>query len=57
MKSELEQIPGIGKNMARHLMNAGYPTIASLKRQDPEEISFPCAMFKTTGFRRSAFSD
>jgi hypothetical protein len=38
MKSELEQIPGIGANMARHLVNAGYPTVASLKRQDPEEI-------------------
>jgi len=24
MKSEPEQIPGIGKNMAQHLMNAGY---------------------------------
>jgi hypothetical protein len=37
-KSELEQIPGVGKNMARHLINAGYPTIESLKGQDPEEI-------------------
>lgn len=38
MKSELEQIPGIGKNMAEHLINAGFPTVASLKGQDPEEI-------------------
>jgi hypothetical protein len=37
-KSELEQIPGVGKNMARHLINAGYPTIESLKGQNPEEI-------------------
>jgi hypothetical protein len=38
MKSELEQIPGIGKNMAEHLIQAGYPTLASLKGQDPEQI-------------------
>ena len=38
MKSELEQIPGIGKNMAKHLINAGFPTIESLKGQNPEEV-------------------
>jgi len=38
MKSELEQISGIGKNMANHLTKAGFPTIESLKGQDPEEI-------------------
>jgi hypothetical protein len=37
-KPELERIPGVGKNMARHLLNAGYPTIESLKGQNPEEI-------------------
>jgi hypothetical protein len=37
-KSELERIPGVGKNMARHLINAGYSTIESLKGQNPEEI-------------------
>jgi hypothetical protein len=36
-KSELEQIPGVGKNMARHLINAGQPILESLKGQDPEE--------------------
>jgi len=36
--SALTQISGIGKNMAQHLMNAGYPDIASLKGQDPEKI-------------------
>lgn len=38
IKSELEQIPGIGKNMAQHLINAGYTSIESLKGQDPQEI-------------------
>ena len=38
MKSDLQVIPGIGKNMAQHLINAGYPTVESLKKQDPEEI-------------------
>lgn len=37
-KTDLTQIPGIGPNMARHLINAGYPDIDSLKGQDPEEI-------------------
>jgi len=37
-KSDLLQIPGIGKNMAQHLMNAGYPTIDALKGQNPEKI-------------------
>jgi hypothetical protein len=38
MASELEQIPGIGVNMAEHLSAAGFPTVSSLKRQDPEEV-------------------
>ena len=37
-KSELEKIPGIGKDMAQHLINIGYDTISSLKGQNPEEI-------------------
>ena len=37
-RTDLLQIPGIGVNMARHLMDAGYPDIASLKGQQPEEI-------------------
>jgi hypothetical protein len=31
-------MPGIGANMASHLANAGYPTVISLRGQDPEEI-------------------
>ena len=38
MKSELEQIPGVGPNMARHLERIGCPTLDSLKGQDPEEL-------------------
>lgn len=38
MENDLQAIPGIGKNMAQHLINAGYPDIESLKQQDPEDI-------------------
>lgn len=38
MKTDLTKIPGIGKKMAEHLINAGYPDIKSLRRQNPEEI-------------------
>ncbi|MEN6349968.1 MAG: helix-hairpin-helix domain-containing protein [Syntrophomonas sp.] len=38
MKSELTKIPGIGKNMAEHLIKAGYPTIDTLKGQNPDDI-------------------
>ena len=34
-KSELEAIPGVGPNMARHLERIGCPTLDSLKGQDP----------------------
>ena len=46
MKSEFEQIPGIGKDMAQHLINVGYTTIASLKGQDPEEIYLKDCLFQ-----------
>lgn len=36
--TDLTGIPGIGKNMAAHLIKAGYPDIRSLKGQDPQEI-------------------
>ena len=36
--TDLLKIPGIGKNMAQHLIDAGYPNIASLKGQSPDEI-------------------
>jgi Pathogenicity locus. len=37
-KSELEQIPSIGAKMAQHLAKAGYPTIASLKGANPDDV-------------------
>jgi hypothetical protein len=37
-KSDLTQIPGIGKNMAEHLVQAGYPTIESLRGKTPDDI-------------------
>ena len=37
-KTDLTKIPGIGANMAKHLINAGYPDIASLKGQSPEDV-------------------
>ncbi|MDL2218233.1 helix-hairpin-helix domain-containing protein [Christensenellaceae bacterium OttesenSCG-928-M15] len=38
MKPDLQAIPGIGANMAQHLIRAGFPDIASLKGQRPEDI-------------------
>ena len=38
MKSELEQIPGVGHNMAEHLNAAGIFTLSDLVGRDPEEI-------------------
>jgi GNAT superfamily N-acetyltransferase/ribonuclease HI len=45
-KTDLTKIPGIGKKMARHLINAGYPYIKSLKGQDPEEIYHKDCLFQ-----------
>ena len=45
-ETDLTQIPGIGKRMAQHLINAGYPNIASLKGQNPEEIYLKDCLFQ-----------
>ena len=37
-RSELETIPGVGPNMARHLERIGCPTLELLRVQDPEEL-------------------
>ena len=38
LKTDLTNIPSIGINMAKHLMDAGYANIASLIGQNPDEI-------------------
>ena len=38
MKSELQNIPGVGPRMARHLETIGCSTLDSLKGRDPEEL-------------------
>ena len=36
--NDLQKIPGIGKNMEKHLNNLGFYTIESLKNADPEQM-------------------
>lgn len=36
--SELLKIPGVGKRTEKDLILLGYPTVASLKGADPEEL-------------------
>ena len=36
--TDLTKIPGIGRKMAQHLIDAGYPDIESLKGQNPDEV-------------------
>lgn len=38
MKTDLQTIPGIGKNMEQHLIALGYPNVASLRGQNPEAM-------------------
>ncbi len=38
MQSNLQTIPGVGKNMERHLLELGYTSVASLKGESPEEM-------------------
>ncbi|MGS0765375.1 helix-hairpin-helix domain-containing protein [Syntrophomonas curvata] len=37
-RTELQNIPGVGKKTEKDLIRLGYPTIASLKNADPEEM-------------------
>ena len=37
-KTELQQIPGVGKQTEQDLIRLGYPTIASLRGIDPEAL-------------------
>ncbi len=36
--TDLEKIPGVGKNMTEHLIRAGYPTIGSLRGKSAEDV-------------------
>ena len=37
-KNKLTDIPGVGKNMAEHLIALGYNNIEDLKGEDPEKM-------------------
>ena len=39
MSSDLESLPGVGKELAKKLVNGGYPTIESIIVSPPKEIS------------------
>ena len=52
--TDLTNIPGIGKKMARHLINAGYPNIKSLKGQNPDVIYNDDCLFQGTQVDRCA---
>lgn len=44
--SNLKNIPGIGKNIERHLNNIGIETVEDLRGKDPEELYLKDCLFK-----------
>ena len=48
MATDLTLIPGVGKNMAQHLINAGYPNVESLKGMNPEDVYTNDCLFQGT---------
>lgn len=38
MKTDLIQIPGVGKDMKQHFIDLGYTSVESLQNVDPEEL-------------------
>ena len=52
--TDLIKIPGVGKNMAQHLIHAGYPDINSLKGQNPEEVYTKDCVFQGVQVDRCA---
>lgn len=38
MKDDLLQIPGVGKQMKLDFIHLGFPTVSSLKGQDPDAL-------------------
>ena len=53
-ETDLLDIPSIGKNMAGHLIRAGYPDIASLKGQDAQDIYMRDCLVQGTQVDRCA---
>ena len=49
VKTDLTDIPGIGKKMAQRLIDVGYSDISSLKGQDPEKIYAKHCLFYGPG--------
>jgi predicted RecB family nuclease len=47
-KDELEQIPGVGKSIARDLRQIGITSTADLKGQNPEELYEKLCNFKAS---------
>ncbi len=47
--NDLKNIPGIGKNIEKHLFNIGIYTIVDLKNQDAEDLYIKDAFYK--GFK------
>lgn len=46
MKTDLQTIPGVGKNMADHLKAIGVMSVEDLRGRDPEELYLQdCARF------------
>jgi len=46
MKTDLQTIPGVGKNIEQHLIHIGYTSVESLKGQDPEEMFIKDCLYK-----------
>lgn len=38
MKTDLQQIPGVGKKIEQALIDLGYSSVAALRHQDPQQI-------------------
>lgn len=38
MKTDLIEIPGVGKNLKEHFIKLGYPNVESLIEADPEQM-------------------
>ena len=46
LKTNLRQIPGVGRKIEQHLINIGFNSIESLKGQNPEEMFMKDCLYK-----------